>query len=172
MSRSGRDCVCAVCATEDLDAHGHSSRHQGRSRCSGLAPDSALSRPQRGNQCLVHTPQRVSTREYTHATPEPLSVRQHAERPNQFNGAVHSRRLGRSCSRPPSLNLCEPSPGADVTRSAKSTAVQMWHGCAQSRCRCDQMGQGQSRCRCGTGGPSPGADVGGLSPVRMKLRRG
>ena len=42
----------------------------------------------------------------------------------------------------------------------RGLCVQMWQG------------RGQSRCRCGGGEPSPGADVGGVSPVPVQMWAG
>jgi hypothetical protein len=74
-----------------------------------------------------------------------------------------------------------PSPGADVV-GVSPVPAQMWSGGAQSRCRC---GRGEpspsadvqprpSRAHANSAGgePSPGADVGGVSPVPMQMRSG
>ncbi len=54
-----------------------------------------------------------------------------------------------------------PTPAHDRHRSqTPQDPQQMWPGWAQSRCRC------------GRGGPSPGADAGGVGPVLVQMREG
>jgi hypothetical protein len=51
--------------------------------------------------------------------------------------------------------------GADYeVRSLRPVLLQMW------------AGRAQSRCRCGWGEPSPGGDVGGVSPVPVEMWAG
>jgi hypothetical protein len=46
---------------------------------------------------------------------------------------------------------------AKLGMNVRPVPVQMWQGCAQSRCRC------------GRGEPSPGADVAATSPVPVQM---
>jgi hypothetical protein len=76
---------------------------------------------------------------------------------------------GKPRSRPPPLRPVSPllphqmgnvGSAGTAARSRARVPVQMWEGWAESRCRC------------GRGGPSPGADVGGVGPVPVQMWEG
>jgi hypothetical protein len=72
----------------------------------------------------------------------------------QTGGGAALRRLLRESSCLRTLNIASNGLGRLGAELVSPVPLQMWEGCAQSRCRCGK-GRARSRCRCGNGRLSP-----------------